>query len=898
MSEAYRVGVSIALSGDIAKVIGKVIAEFERLDGAVNKTKENISGLKGALSGLATEGKAAADAWASVAKSISAASAAATKAAAASAGMQPRQANARGNATSEAQAAINAANAANAAQRSAPNDPRAVVPYTGGAYTQSRGRYGDQGSGPTIDLPYRSSGTGMVPYPGAPLSRIYSNESNVLEGEILSPEEYARLGGGRGLQTGPTINGTASGSGYTNYGPRSWAGMGSGAWYAGGGQPVGGQTNGGGIGWGGGGGGGGPPGPRGSVPPFQPQPPFQNPWGPTPPASGGGRTGGLDTMAGIPAWLGGEYLKKIVEEAAAFDEEAAKQLSLGLTPDEVKKAKQNALNIQQENMGVTYPGALHLQTMLMGVTQDKKIALDPQVLEEYARLGTVLQKYGKGDEVHELDQAIRGAEFRGVLLHKNKETGEEEVDREALSRLLKVYEAATVITGGAVSPHNLTQFLRSSGTAGALISEEELLRQVSLQIALGTSKAGSNLQAWNQQFVAGRESEAAAKLMAKWKIIAGGDDLKTNPYIQKMGVGQFMLLAGAMDPEATQLAFTDPSKFTMEHLLPKFKQHLTEVYGDAYTKGDDKTKMAYETAEASRLASRIGGGVEMAEFIRNQPLMERDLAAAMQAMLRNVFAIHQENNPETNIKSVVAANQAFQIQLGEQAMPMATQAMNNFSKALNDLSNWATEHSTATTIALTAFTGAIVALGVGAVVAALGTFSGMTGVIVGLGAAAAVTIEGIKNLDEWLRKAFPHVFTSDEEQAKFRKSMDEHGTVYPWWMPLPLFGNNQREERPDWAKPFDLMKRLFPDANAPGSDAAAPGPRQPMAPTSSTMDTGPKGTDPDPIVVVVKNQISGSDIARGVGKNMASVMNRPPSGVTGSDLRIDPLAGFYNGVTP
>src|SRR3954463_4396235 len=92
MTEAYRVGVTIALQGDITQIIGKIINEFERLDAAVNKTQEKLVGLKEGLAGLAREGQTAAAAWEKVAKSIQAASKAAPAAAAKSAEMQPREA--------------------------------------------------------------------------------------------------------------------------------------------------------------------------------------------------------------------------------------------------------------------------------------------------------------------------------------------------------------------------------------------------------------------------------------------------------------------------------------------------------------------------------------------------------------------------------------------------------------------------------------------------------------------------------------------------------------------------------------------------------------------------------------------------------------------------------------
>jgi hypothetical protein len=65
-----------------------------------------------------------------------------------------------------------------------------------------------------------------------------------------------------------------------------------------------------------------------------------------------------------------------------------------------------------------------------------------------------------------------------------------------------------------------------------------------------------------------------------------------------------------------------------------------------------------------------------------------------------------------------------------------------------------------------------------------------------------------------------------------------------------------------------------------------------IAPGASTL-----GTDAHPLVVHVQNQVTGQDIAQGTTSFQASRLNRPPSGFTGSDIRIDPMGAFYGMVT-
>jgi hypothetical protein len=187
-----------------------------------------------------------------------------------------------------------------------------------------------------------------------------------------------------------------------------------------------------------------------------------------------------------------------------------------------------------------------------------------------------------------------------------------------------------------------------------------------------------------------------------------------------------------------------------------------------------------------------------------------------------------------------------------------------------------------------------VALGAVGIIALAGTLGGLTGVFAGLGAATAVAVEGVKALDMWLHKTFGGIIGSSADVEKTQKSMKEHGVVLPWWAPLPAFGGVTREERPGWAKWSDWLGTT----PANGSTASAPGASKPSAPMASTMPSGPKGTQEDPFIVHVQNQPTGDDLARGVAGNIAGKMNRAPSGYTGSDMRIDPLQGFYGMVSP
>jgi hypothetical protein len=555
--------------------------------------------------------------------------------------------------------------------------------------------------------------------------------------------------------------------------------------------------------------------------------------------------------------------------------------------------------------------ALHIVDKLMNVTQDKETALDPKLIDSYAKMSVVLSSYGHGgDELGELDAAIRGGEFRGALTHEGKD-GKREIDIKGLTEFLDRLTAMNAISGGDIGPRKVLGFLRSSGAAGTLISPEELTRSMALQIALGQSKAGSALQGFEQQFTAGRMSEAAANLLIEMGIIKGGGDAKHNPYLVKMGPGQMMMRPGAMPEGMQEEAAKNPSFFIMEQLLPRFREKILEVYGDRYTKGDEKTRLMYESAMAQQVASRIPGGNEMTEVIRNVLLMGRDVDAVDKALKRNQYQIASENNPVIQAQALKAANDALETTVGKSTIPLAAPALLNLTGALNDLTKWAQEHSPEVKLGLEALTGALIALGSVGIIALAGMLSPLSTALIVLGAAVGPAAKGIEALGDKIT-ALMAPFSQPAENlgaalagrapvdlSKVDPSKVRKGMVLPWWMPIPVPAGGEREPRPSWMpniwQELGLASAHGATLGKPGS-APNSGDLKPAAPSASIMfQQGPKGTSTDPIMVHVQNQLSGSDIARGVSTNQASKANRPPTGYTGTDNRIDPL-GYFSGM--
>ena len=361
MIEAYRIGVAIAFSGNVGAQIEALAKQFSNLDSIINTTKANVRELGAELSGLTTEGRQAAAAWRQAADAMKQAAGAARSARGAGAGVA----------------------GGSAAPRAAGGPSPA--PVAGGMPAVAS----LSGTRPPISIPYADTGArALVPYvpPGALVPYWNGNTGFTTSGNPYTPYGWStpgrpyQGGSGRGLVPVPP-----PGTGFTM--PPGAPPTGVGPW--GGWSPNTGWT------WGAGGP---PPGGVGGPPP--------PPGGPPVPYAGGGPGGGrgpiplnypaarqwgnypaapgLNGLAAIPAWMGGDLLKGIFERTATFDAVKAGLLGQGFTPEQANAAAEASFATQRNTLGTSALGNIDLVSKLMAVVQDPTEAI--KLMPDYARV--------------------------------------------------------------------------------------------------------------------------------------------------------------------------------------------------------------------------------------------------------------------------------------------------------------------------------------------------------------------------------------------------------------------------------------------------------------------------------------------------------------------------------
>ncbi len=847
------------MSGNVGKMVAQVADQFAALDKIVNTTQSSVDGLAAAMRGLTVEGRAAAVEWRQAAAAMRDAARAASGARVGTPA-RPRSAFGLG-------AVAGAAAGGGAGAGVATNYLR--LTYQPGA---PRGRLPGP-SGPTIPLSYYGpNGGAVVPYgrgSNLPVPYWNGNRGFTTEGAPYTP--YGGYSTGRPWRPYAALPPPPN-TGFT---------MGDDTTFAGGG----------------GGGGGGPIVPAGPVGPGGGVPyPISRPMRmPVPPQHLDGWTAALEALDGA------ETVKHLLDAAAQVDAGLAKLKNQGFTAAQIAQARKAIYATQRGIGGTSLTGNLEILRTLTATTQNASEAL--ALLPAFAKAGVVYGNLTGQDGPAAAEAAIRVAEFRGILTKKNAH-GQTVVNVAGVEKLMGELEAAASITGGQIGPTQMLQMLRASGAAGAMISDPTAFAEfLSLQQAMGTSRAGRALRGFEQQFMSGKMSQASAKLLATVGVIRGGTDIKRNPYLLKAGFGNYDIEPGAMPAGEYDLAIQNPIAFTTSYLVPKVQEYLSKKYGKRYTGAGHVRQEEMTIAMLTQIASRLPGGDMMVEAFRNiQLIQDRDVPAYRKQLAKGPNAAYTTlwgNDPVLHLRAFDNAFDALMASLGQPAVKEAAGILDDLTGDMNAVAKFAQQHGQLVQLGMEALAGAVIALGSGAALKALGALGGPAGQLALLGAGIGILSEKMNAVPKWLINAGTAALIGGRVAGAPGAVAGAVGGAA--WDANP-FGLNKITPQ----QALDRLERyLFGGGH---QHAAPPGPGAPSLwfPTGSLLAHAPhshapigtSGGGPVHVTGHVTAQITNpGDLTTGVARGMARSMNRPLAGYTGVDPTQDPQSA-YIGMTP
>lgn len=370
---------------------------------------------------------------------------------------------------------------------------------------------------------------------------------------------------------------------------------------------------------------------------------------------------------------------------------------MGMTSEQVKESLTRATDLQRNVPGITIGGGLHIIKDLLAVTQNVHDALDPTLLRSFAQAGVVLTAGGKGNAIAELFKAMQAGELRGEFSGANGQP-----DPAKAAAFLQSVLATTIQTGGRVGPAEILQFIKSGGMGSAMLGNRDLFADaIAPIISMGSARAGTGIQAFAQQFSAGKMSDAGANMLLEMGLLQnmpGNSIAAQQAYMKrnyKVGIGQYRLppdkLVGMGDPNTNPREH--PIEFMERVLLPRIDTYNQQHYG---APRDDKDRDAQRMATGASVASRIPGGNILGDVIRNWPLIMRDREAIAEALKRGqndgAFNQIQATDPKVKMEAFGAAMNGMLIALGGPIMDSAISAIKTLTTVLNAVSDFASKH--------------------------------------------------------------------------------------------------------------------------------------------------------------------------------------------------------------
>jgi hypothetical protein len=886
MEEAYKVGVTLALNGNVAKIVEGLIGQFESLDEAIKQTNGALTGLVAGMRLLRKEAEGTASALKGAAAAME-----------------------RANRAAARNGAPGARNGSSGAR--AGREPGTGFSLTGSAFTP----FGWDGPSrsPPLRLPY--SGSSLTPSPRL-LSGPRSGVSPyTYSGEVLPP---VNSGGLPAVRQGPTIEGYAinppglpapgsnaivpTGRAYTwgsrQYGPwgnprgsyGSWAWQfgpnGAPNWYTnynnygngpipmgppgagrGGVPPIppypGGPTY-------GFGGPPGPPRPPGS-PPAPPPAPFGQPRG------GSGGHGSFHSAAAnlaLPAIMGGEFLTKSFEAGAEFESWQHILAAKGFSPDQVQQVSKLAFDIQRTVKPTTVTGNMRLASEIMQTVQNPDEAL--KLLPEFAKLQTQFGAAGDAAGAEEMLAAIKAGEYRGVLTGKKDANGNMEIDTEKLKGFVNNLLVTDATFG--IGPSAILQFMRSAGYAGAIVSDTSLFaRQIALMQALGPGGAGTALRGFTQQFGSGRMSKAASQMLIEMDILHNGVGPDGKPFVRPNGPFNVMIDPRAYPPGLKNAVSEHPDQVITQYLFPKIETYLGKILGKQYTEASEHDKGIMELQYSGQLASTQTGSKELAETIRVKGLMDRDEEAYERQLKAQVGEKLTTDNPKITAEGLASSWNAFQTALGVAAMKPAVEMLDALTAELNKLAAWAQNNPDGGRKAMEglAYGVGLFATGSAAAIGLAVLTNPASGLIVVAGGIEALG-KGLTSLPAWLVNGIAGAASGARVAGATGAAVGF--AVGAGLTPPPDHKLSPDEQRFDQQHP--LSKKL---------DDLFFGPQSPSAPVAAPPASGTPNT---PMVVHIGNM---DEAVHGFASGMAHRLDTPPTGTLGYDSKQD-FGGYYVGI--
>ena len=587
--------------------------------------------------------------------------------------------------------------------------------------------------------------------------------------------------------------------------------------------------------------------------------------------------GAVGAVAGFSALKG---IWDVIKASKELNEELERTKQLGGEfAGTVANARLAAFRTADQVRTNTPAENVRVQRELGTQLQNPQAAID--ILPLAQKVAYVVSHYTGENQEDIVKNLVKTADIRAQIFTKGAD-GKEHVDP---AKVMSEFEAAAkglIVAGNYLKSNDLVQMARQAGVPAKSMTQEAFYANlVEMAVSQGASRTGTAVTSLFSQLVGGTMPVHTAVEMTRMGLMTKAQWHSDHGHI-------------VIDKEATDKfsgALKDPIKW------------ITDVLDPLLTKQGMDTQQ--KLAEVFKLFGRQTTQRLVAEALSSEPQFAR-----VRSMVGNVpnvgaqYAMLQNEDLETNIKSLDVAWTGFMQALGEQGVPMAISILHGVTDGIHEFTGVLVATPAAGRLFLELSAGVAGLLTVsGGLTASSIALRGLTGELGALGPAAssfaaggsgALGIGGLIGLLGRLSLVVAAFAAGGAIGDFLSKTFDHSGAdAHPVLDPIIKWANRVTGADGSGGLPQVATKFLpKPQMFVP---FAQPAQHMPAIPTQQSFAPPPPplpANSNQPVPVIVTNP---ADIAKGTIAHIAKQASRPQAGSTGPDYRIDPGTVNYGG---
>lgn len=365
-----------------------------------------------------------------------------------------------------------------------------------------------------------------------------------------------------------------------------------------------------------------------------------------------------------------------------------------VSKEDMARIKKAGWDITKSAPGTTYGQNLEAISDLKNVTGDVHEALEiaPQFSKLAAFLATLDKHAANGHGGNPAFAAAKALEILGGMTEAGPD-GKLHLNPHLLTERIEKIARVAMATNGRVMPNDYLKFAKQARVGGMLLNDEFLYERLpAMMMIMGGDKAGTAMQSLSQVFVGGKMTEKSYQQLADMGLAKAPTRVKGRD-------GKMHTRFSTDDVFESKTLMHDPVEW-----MKKVDQHLI---GRGMTDIEERLKFIQRFAQRGTIAGFLGDALkDLPNILKEQESIQHQRKDTIDASLIN--------DPAAKMNQFHAALTNLLTVLGGELMVAAIPLIEKLTSGLNAVGQFAAEHPTLGTVLTSIAAGLVVLAGAAA----------------------------------------------------------------------------------------------------------------------------------------------------------------------------------------